>query len=264
MVRDFIARGYRFLIVTPNPEIILMAQKDRELMQILNKADLAIPDGVALLAADKFSGLEVLGNSIFNFFKLVYCWILYFYVYTFDKQKLEGRVKLLKGRELFMDLVKLANKKGWRVFLLGGLGREAEISKQKLEIGYKKVKIQAFAGPKLDNKAEPVTEVDRVIEKDAIARINNFKPQLLFVAFGAPKQEKWTAGWLDKLDIGGAMVVGGTFSYIAGTGKIPPIWMDKCGLEWLWRLITEPVRAPRIFRATILFPLKVILCKIKK
>jgi len=225
-IRGFIARGYKFYIVTPNPEIVLMAQKDRELMRILNKADLAIPDGV---------GLKLVDPSL----------------------------TIIKGRNLFLSLISLANKKGWRVFLLGGLGREAEISRQKLEISYKKVKLQAFAGPKLDNKAEPVTEVDRVIEKDAIARINKFKPHLLFVAFGAPKQEKWIAGRLDKLDIGGAMVVGGTFSCIAGTGKIPPKSWEDAGFEWVWRLYNEPWRIRRVINAVFVFPLKVFIYKIR-
>lgn len=219
-VRDFIARGYKFYIVTPNPEIILKAQKDKNLLLALNGATISIPDGVGLKLADP-------------------------------------SLNIIKGRDLFLSLITLANKKGWKVFLLGGLGREAEISKQKLEISYRSLKMESSAGPKLDNEAKPRSESDINIQNDVVKRINDFKPQLLFVGFGAPKQEKWIARWLPKLNVGGAMVVGGTFSYISGTNRIPPKWIGKAGLEWLWRLLTEPKRLTRILNAVFVFPLKV-------
>lgn len=226
-ILGLLSQGCKFYIVTPNPEIILLAQKDRQLMQILNNADLAIPDGVGLKLADP-------------------------------------SLKIIKGRDLFMSLISLANKKSWRVFFLGGLKDEAETAVQKLEISYKKIKLQAFAGPKLNDQAEPVLEVDRAIQNDAIKKINEFAPKILFVGFGAPKQEKWIYKWLPKLNIGGAMAVGGTFSYLAGYSKLPPKWMKKCGLEWLWRLLTEPKRLKRIINAVIVFPLKVWLDKINQ
>ena len=226
-VRDFIARGYKFYIVTPNPEIILKAQKDKNLLLALNGATISIPDGVGLKLADP-------------------------------------SLNIIKGRDLFLSLISLANKKGWKVFLLGGLGREAEISKQKLEISYRSLKMESSAGPKLDNEAKPVSEKDINIQNDVVERINNFKPRLLFVAFGAPKQEKWLVKWLPKLDVGGAMAVGGTFSYISGTNKVPPKWMGKAGFEWLWRLVTQPKRLKRIFNAVVVFPLRVFISKFKR
>jgi len=223
-ILGLLSHAQKFYIVTPNPEIILLAQKDRKLMQILNNADLAIPDGV---------GLKLANRSL----------------------------KIIKGREIFMSLMSLANKKSWKIFLLGGLGKEAEISKQKLEISYKKIRLQAFTGPKLNEQAEPISEDDRTIQYDTIKRINEFAPKILFVGFGAPKQEKWIYKWLPKLNVGGAMTVGGTFSYLAGHRRLPPKWVEKAGLEWLWRLLTEPQRLGRIFRAVIVFPIKVLIAK---
>lgn len=225
-VRDLSARKQKFYIVTPNPEIILKAQKDKNLLLALNGATISIPDGVGLKLADP-------------------------------------SLNIIKGRDLFMSLISLASKKGWRVFLLGGLGREAEISKQKLEISYRSLKMESSAGPKLNSKAEPVSESDINIQNDVVKRINDFNPQLLFVAFGAPKQEKWIAKWLPKLDVGGAMAVGGTFSYISGTKRIPPKWIGKAGFEWLWRLLAEPKRLTRIINAVFVFPLRVLVYKMK-
>jgi N-acetylglucosaminyldiphosphoundecaprenol N-acetyl-beta-D-mannosaminyltransferase len=85
---------------------------------------------------------------------------------------------------------------------------------------------------------------------------------LLFVAFGNPKQEIWIHNNFQKLDIGGAMAVGGAFRYVAGTSSLPPKWMERGGLEWVWRLVTEPARISRIFRAFPMFPLRIFWSRI--
>ena len=114
----------------------------------------------------------------------------------------------------------------------------------------------------MDKNANPVSEIDKRLEKDAIDKINKFAPHLLFVAFVNPKQEIWIYRNLKRLNIGGAMAVGGSFRYVAGLSKLPPKWMEAAGLEWLWRLITEPRRLGRIFNAFPVFPLKVLCVKI--
>ena len=116
----------------------------------------------------------------------------------------------------------------------------------------------------MDNNVNPVTGEDRKLEKEAIEKINKFAPQLLFVAFGNPKQEIWIHKNLFRLKIGGAMAVGGTFRYLAGISKPPPRWMENTGLEWLWRFVTEPWRLGRILSAVIVFPLTVWYSKIFK
>jgi N-acetylglucosaminyldiphosphoundecaprenol N-acetyl-beta-D-mannosaminyltransferase len=223
-----VARQEKFLVVTPNPEIIVQAQRDRKLTDIINTAALAIPDGVGLGLAWRFLGLP-------------------------------GSLELIKGRELFLDLLKLSDKNGWRTFFLGD--KTVFATKQKLSSSFSKVKIQAAEGPWLDSDASPISERESVKEQGCIAKINKFKPHLLFVGFGAPKQEKWVSKWLPKLSTQGVVVVGGTFDYIAGKAALPPEWMDKSGLEWLWRLINQPSRLGRVINAVFVFPLKVLLEK---
>jgi N-acetylglucosaminyldiphosphoundecaprenol N-acetyl-beta-D-mannosaminyltransferase len=225
-VENFISDSHKFYIVTPNPELVLMAQTNEKLKNALNDADLSIPDGVGL---------------------------------KFAKPSLE----IIKGRELFLDLIKLADRKKWKVFLLGGLSNEAELAANKLQERYKDIKILSDQGPRLNNRAEPLVEEDVEIEEKVIGNINKFAPELLFVAFGNPKQEIWIHQNLSKLNIGGAMCVGGTLRYIAGISKLPPRWMAGLGLEWLWRGLTEPKRIGRIFRAIIIFPLRLFIYKIK-
>ena len=220
-----ISDNVKFYVVTPNPELILMAQTNQMLKNALNGADLAIPDGVGLKLAIP-------------------------------------DLNIIKGRELFLHLIKLAIKKNWKMFLLGGLGDEAELAAGRLKAENSKLKIRTFAGPRLDDNAEPVTTTDRKLQREATDKINKFAPALLFVAFGNPKQEIWVYKNYSKLDIGGAMAVGGAFRYIAGLAALPPKWMAGLGLEWLWRLMTEPTRIGRIWNATVVFPFKVLLSKV--
>ena len=172
------------------------------------------------------------------------------------------RFKCSKGREVVLDLIKLADQNNWKVFFLGGEGDEAKLAAEKLKRLYKKIKIESFAGPILNTHAVAVSEVNKRLEKDAVDRIRKFGPRILFVAMKNPKQEIWIHRNISKLNIGGAMAVGGTFRYIAGLSKLPPKWMESLGLEWVWRLITEPYRIKRILNAFPIFPLRVFWYKL--
>ena len=224
-VEDRISCSNKFYIVTPNPELILASQTNENLKKALNSADISVPDGVGLKIADP-------------------------------------SLNIIKGRELFLELIKLSDKKSWKVFLLGGLDDEGVLAAKKISADYPKLLIMVDKGPKLGKSAKPITDSEKKIESEVTNKINKFAPQLLFVAFGNPKQEIWIHENLSKLNIGGAMTVGGTFRYIAGTSKLPPKWMAEIGLEWFWRLITEPARFGRVFRAVIVYPIKYFFYKI--
>lgn len=220
----------KFCIFTPNPEIILSAGKKPLLKGILNSADFSVPDGVGLKYASEF---------------------LY-----------QKPLKIIPGRVLFEKLIEKSSELGWKVFLLGGMGKEAELSAKKLEDKYPSLKIKSFRGPTLDENGEAVTKNDKRLQKKAFRQINKFEPEILFVAFGNPKQELWIYKNLPNINVRGAMAVGGTLRYIAGYSKLPPEWMSKYGFEWFWRLFDEPTRFRRIFDAVIMFPLKVLWLKI--
>lgn len=229
-IQEKITHNVKFYVVTPNPELVLMSERDKPLKDALNSSEFPVPDGTGLYYASEF----LYGKNL----------------------------NIIHGRKLFMSLMELANKKSWRIFFLGGENEEARLSSEKLKHSYQRVKIESFAGPMVDNSAKPKSEKDRKLETEAISRINRFKPQLLFVAMKNPKQEIWIHKNLKKLNAGGAMTVGGTFRYVAGMSELPPKWMDKAGLEWIWRLITEPYRFRRIFNAFPIFPLRVFWFKI--
>lgn len=88
--------------------------------------------------------------------------------------------------------------------------------------------------------------LDENSEREVIEEINRLQPNVLFVATGAPRQEKWIYNNRNKLKVDVATGQGGTFDYEAGRIKRAPVWIQKIGMEWLWRLILEPSRIVRM------------------
>ncbi|MEA3272166.1 MAG: WecB/TagA/CpsF family glycosyltransferase, partial [Patescibacteria group bacterium] len=105
-------------------------------------------------------------------------------------------------------------------------------------------------------------DIDR---ENLLAKINFARPDIIFVAFGHGKQEKWIAENLNKLpSVKIAMGIGGAFDFISGKAKRAPTIFQRAGLEWFWRLIKEPQRYKRIYNATIKFGLLCLSDKINK
>lgn len=147
----------------------------------------------------------------------------------------------------------------YKLFLLGGAGGIAEKVVQK----FPQAKIMGF-----DDGGKMIAEAgswhlennEAVLEK-----IKSSGAEVLLSAFQYGKQEKWLAKNLPYLpNIKVAIGVGGTFDYLSGNVKRAPTWIRKIGLEWLFRLISQPKRWRRILRATVIFPALVIKEKILK
>ncbi|RJX26840.1 MAG: glycosyltransferase [Dethiobacter sp.] len=83
-------------------------------------------------------------------------------------------------------------------------------------------------------------------DEDILGEIRLLKPSLLFVAMGVPKQEKWIFRHKEKLPPGAVIGVGGSFDVLAGKARRAPLWMQRAGLEWLYRFLKEPSRVGRI------------------
>lgn len=210
----------QLFISTPNPEIVLQAQSDKKLAKAIEKSDIAIPDGVGLLWASKKLGFGY-------------------------------RLERIPGRILLEQLFHLANRKKYKIFLLGATKKTNESAILKLKRQYPSIVAKG-------NADLVVSKDGKASDQKIIKEIKMFKPHLLFVAFGAPKQEKWVSRNLEKLDTGVVMVVGGALDSYAGTIRpVPKLLSDK-GLEWLWRLVIQPSRLPRVFNAVVNFPLLVL------
>lgn len=256
-VQTHISEADKFYIVTPNSEIVMQAQTDMKLKKILNEAKITISDGIGLAQAKKFMNLPRPNGKFWRLLILSMQGLGVGLMTIIDRTNLTSDFSIINGRKMFLDLIKLSNKKKWRVFLLGGRKGEASGTKKELEKVFKSIKIRAFEGPELNEDGMPASKKDEESEKETVKKIDSFKPHLLFVAFGAPKQEKWVYRNYKKLDIGGAMVVGGTFKYVSGKRQLPPKWVEDRGLEWIWRLLNGNQTPKRIFTAFPTFPLRV-------
>lgn len=253
--------GQPRLVVTPNPEILLRSLEDIKLAHALRSADLKIPDGIGVLAALKYLSLPTPGRDILIPFVLVFQGLSVGYSVFFNKKWLLGGTEVVPGRAIFKELLDKSAITGWKIFLLGGKPGIAETIAQIFTKG--KARILAESGPWLDETGTPIDEKQKQIQKKTIQKINAFKPHLLFVAFGPPKQEKWLSKNLPKLNVRVAMVVGGAFDYLGGLTPLPPVFVEKAGLEWLWRLITQPRRLPRVLNAIVVFPWEVFKWRLK-
>lgn len=258
-------QAHSFYITTPNPEIVLMAKDDRNLRDIINRSDFSLPDGIGLAATERFLSLSHPKNIILRAFVDLFEGLYVGFCVLFNREWLFEKLPIIKGRQLFLDLLKLANKKSWKVFLLGGNGAPAA-AKQELGKSLKKVQIEAMDAPSFNLEGKTVSRRDIKREEEIIEKINSFKPDLLFVGMTPPKQEKWIARYVDALDTAVVMTVGGTFDYVGNKFPTPPKEMDNLGLEWLWRLVTQPNirRIKRVLTAFPVFPLKVYWYKITK
>jgi N-acetylglucosaminyldiphosphoundecaprenol N-acetyl-beta-D-mannosaminyltransferase len=141
-----------------------------------------------------------------------------------------------------------AAREGWRLFLLGGAEGVAEEAGRILCERYPGLQIAGTCA------GSPAPEE----EDEIVGRINASDADILFVAYGAPRQDKWIARNHDRLRVGVAMGVGGSLDFVTGAQMRAPRWAQGLGLEWLYRLIREPWRwrrqmaLPRFFVAAIL------------
>jgi N-acetylglucosaminyldiphosphoundecaprenol N-acetyl-beta-D-mannosaminyltransferase len=143
------------------------------------------------------------------------------------------------GSDVVVRLAELSHHKGYRLYFLGAQPGVAEQAIAKLRQCYPNLQIAGcYAG-------SPALEENEAI----IQRILPTRPDILLVAYGAPKQDKWIARNLRRLDIPVCIGVGGSFDFIAGTAQRAPVWLQRLGLEWFHRLLTQPWRWRRIWNA---------------
>ncbi len=220
-IRNFLKqKNGKWHIITFNPEMAVRARKDKEFRKIINGSALVLPDGIGLIWAGRLEAKK-------------------------KKQKLTNLQRII-GVDLVYKTTETLKEEG-KFFLFGskeGVAREAG---KRLATLYPGVKILGVASGY------------NYIDEDIVKKINKTKANILFVALGSPKQEKWIAKNLSKmLFIKIAIGVGGSFDFISGKIKRAPLWIRACGLEWFWRLLCQPWRLKRIYNAVIVFPYLVL------
>ncbi len=142
------------------------------------------------------------------------------------------------GIDLMMRFMKIADSQGRSVFLLGGKEGVAEEAAIKLTEMHSGLRIAGTRNGYFDADSE-----EKIIDE-----INSSNADILVVALGAPKQEKFIYRHRDRLKVKIAMGVGGSLDVLAGRVKRAPEFYRRAGLEWLYRLMKEPRRLGRIMR----------------
>lgn len=218
IVKRLLGPSKKFYIVTPNPEILVYATRSSSYQKTLNTAAVSLPDGIGVIAA----------GNILNI-------------------GLKGRIT---GTDFMYELCKECAINGLSIGLLGGTKGVAEKTAKCLREKYPDLRV-IFTGEEWEGR-----NVDyglKIMKKDPSMKgeLNNHKSiinnhiDILFVAFGAPKQEDWIAKNLENIDVTCAMGVGGAFDFISEKVIRAPFIVRSIGMEWAYRLISQPWRAKR-------------------
>lgn len=188
--------------------------------------------------------MEVLNSSTMN----VPDGIGIVYGSKFTKNPIKHRVA---GYDLVQGIFDKMKDEGKTAYFFGGAPGVTDMAKKAMEAKYKGLKVVGTANGYFDGERE----------KEIISEINRLKPDLLLVGIGFPKQEKWIYNNIKNLNVKCAIGVGGSFDVMSGNTKRAPQFFIDHGLEWFYRLITQPTRFIRMLQLP-LFMLVVIKSKI--
>ncbi len=232
-------------IFTINPEFIVWSTKDENYKQILNRASFSVADGAGIVWALYFqqnkpkSALLRLPYTIYTLILLL-----------FNSKKIKSG-DIIKGVDFVADICRICSQTGKSIYLLGATGNVLEKTSLNLKKLYPELNIAGSSSDIYIRVRDDLSiEYDKDKNQKIIEDINSSKADVLLVAFGHPKQEKWICENIDNMqNIKIAIGVGGAFDFISGTVKRAPYILRKIHLEWLWRLIIQPWRWKRIYNA---------------
>lgn len=146
------------------------------------------------------------------------------------------RVPKLSGSDLVPELCRRSADTGWRLFLLGAAPGVADQAAARAAALYPGCRIVGVASP------SPRVVDDAAASRQLCKQINAAAPDILLVAFGQPRQERWLVRHADDLDVPVRAGVGASIDFLSGRVRRAPVWMQHRGLEWAWRLALEPRR----------------------
>ncbi len=201
-------------ICVSNVHTTVMAFRDKEYRMVQNSAAMALPDGQPLSIVSRGRG------------------------YT--------EAQRVPGPDLMPKILDLSQENGYSHFFYGSSPETLDQLKKVMLAKYPKLRIAGMYAP-------PYRELTREEDENAIRMINESGADFIWVALGAPKQEKWMYEHRGKVN-GLMLGVGAAFDFIAGTAKRAPMWMQKMCLEWVFRIIQNPRRMiPRYLNTNFSF-----------
>jgi N-acetylglucosaminyldiphosphoundecaprenol N-acetyl-beta-D-mannosaminyltransferase len=219
----------RLFVTTPNIEIVMRAYDDRSFRGILNSSGMAIPDSA------RFGWAVGIGTQ-----KSILGKLLFWPTFLLGNRASLIQFPVTTGTDLMEELCKDASDLGFTIGLLGGGHMVAERLEECLHKNYKSLHISyAKSSIAVNNLGELVS--------GTIQDLKIPKTDILFVALGQGKQERFIAKNLERLPVKVMIGVGGAFDYLSGSVPRAPKWARNVGLEWLFRLLIQPWRAKRFF-----------------
>ncbi|HZX08893.1 WecB/TagA/CpsF family glycosyltransferase [Kribbella sp.] len=199
----WIERGERQLVCVSDMNALLHARADARLTEVYNTSGLTVPDGMPLVWAGKKAGFTEMDR--------------------------------VAGPDLLERVLAEAADRGWTQYFYGGANGVAEELRERFQERHPALKVVGVECP-------PYRAVTEAEDAATVARLNEARPDIVWVGLGAPKQERWMADHRDRLNAAILIGVGAAFDFHTGRLDRAPRWMQRAGLEWSYRLYKEPRR----------------------
>jgi N-acetylglucosaminyldiphosphoundecaprenol N-acetyl-beta-D-mannosaminyltransferase len=202
-IESWIGRGDRRYVCVTGAHGLMESRRDDRLRHIHNEAGLVTPDGMPLVWLARLMGKK--------------------------------RTRRVYGPDLMRRVTAISEARGYRQFYYGGAEGVAETLQRVLTAAHPRLQVAGVLCP-------PFRDLDAAEDRAIIDAINAARPDIVWVGLSTPKQERWMANHLGVVEAPVMIGVGAAFDFLAGVKRQAPPWMQKNGLEWLFRLCSEPRR----------------------
>lgn len=202
-ITRWVEHGERRYVCVTGVHGVMESQRDPELARIHNESGMTTPDGMPMVWAGRAAGAA---------------WMERVY-----------------GPDLMLAVCARAAERGWRSYFYGGAEGVPERLADRLRERFPGLVVAGAWSPPF----RPLTPEE---DDEVVARINAARPDLVWVGLSTPKQERWMAAHVGRIGAAALLGVGAAFDIHAGSLRQAPRWMQRSGLEWLFRLAVEPRR----------------------
>jgi N-acetylglucosaminyldiphosphoundecaprenol N-acetyl-beta-D-mannosaminyltransferase len=216
-ITDWLARREpHYVCVTP-AHVVMDCRRDSGLRKAVNRSGMTTPDGMSIV------------------------WLLKFHGYR--------NVDRVYGPDLMLEVCRLSETKNWRHFLYGGAPGVADTLAGKLRARFPILQIVGTYSP-------PFRSLTEAEDEDIRQRIATSQADIVWIGISSPKQEQWMAEHIGRVNAPVLVGVGAAFDFLSGRKPQAPVWIQHAGLEWLFRLASEP---RRLWRRYSQYPLFILL-----
>lgn len=202
-VQDWVARRKKVYVCVAPVSTVVQCREDEEYRKVVNGAQMVTPDGMPLVWLGRLQGNKDLARTY--------------------------------GPDLMLQICESGLRQGCRHYFYGAIPEVLERLESRLKNQFPNINIVGSFCP-------PFTKGCQDESAEVLKEINRLQPDILWVGLGSPKQDFWMSRHRDKLDVPVMIGVGAAFDFLSGSKKQAPVWMQRAGLEWLFRFLCEPRR----------------------